>query len=370
MSNRNVAGNVLIAAWVLALSGVAAAQPSPGETAAATQPKAGGAGAAQRERAAKLEEALKPLIAEAVDLDKIEKPKAPAVFSRPHPALRGFGPDMAMDCLNRMMQPFVGGQGAEYRDSYIRWHLMWVVKQASQDDRRRMGSRLVQLINMMPPALNIPGREWLRYEPPEIASRYHSLINSGNIVTGYPPFQRVVGPPESYKYMDADKVAKIKANLEEAETLKGKFKAIVDADAQAFNGRVSNLNYVIRQYRGELIYSLLLTGDPEMARRVATEIERQARAKSGVALDLLAYVYLACFEGALDLYDKDTLKAMSQTIKGAAIAMDGYTSYGGQTRNFADYAFHLIYMLEDGGGFIKPHESQSEEYRRRNASSP
>jgi hypothetical protein len=350
---------------VLWLSAAALAQPAaPAPAPVTPDPAAPAAKPAPvvnpgNDRAAKLHKAVEQLLAESRALDKFEKDKAKVVplnFSRPHPLLKDMGPEYAIDALQRMLQPMNTGPGAEFRDAYVRWHLMWVAKKASDADRAETGSRLMQLVKKMPGDLNVQGKQVYRHEPEEIYAKYVGLANSGNTVVGYKPFERYIGPPESYKYFDAAKVAQVKANLEEAAKLKDKFKTIVDEDAAQWNQRVNFLNYIVRQYRGELIYALLLTGDPEMARTVMGEVDRLARAKNGVAFDLLAYFYLAAFDGAMSHYDQNVLVELSKKLEATARATEGYVSYGGAQRNFADYAFHLIYMLQDGGGFIEAKE--------------
>ena len=71
-------------------------------------------------------------------------------------------------------------------------------------------------------------------------------------------------------------------------------------------------------------------------------IDVRARSKDPIAFDLLAYFYLAAFDGALNLYDQRVLDELSDKLKSAAKANEGYVKYGGVDRNFADYAFHMI----------------------------
>jgi hypothetical protein len=316
----------------------------------------------RKEQAAMLEKALEQLKAEAEALDKFEDTAPKLIFTRPHPAIAQWGADMAVPCLDRMMaKPLTReAKGSDYRDTYIRWHLMWVVKKASQEERERTGPRLVKLIKALPDGLSAPGKEEYRYEPHDAWNKYVNLVHSGDVVVGYPPFQQVLNAPASYPHLSPEKVAEVKKNLEEAEAMKNSnaFKIITDPNAIKWNARVRELNYLVRQYRGELIYSLLLTGDPEMAKLVMSEIDRQASIKSGTAFDLMAFVYLAAFDGALNLYEQKTLTELSAKLEASARRMEGYMNYSGVPRNFADYAFHMIYMLRDGGGFIDPKEAE------------
>lgn len=323
------------------------AQTAPAST-PAPAPAPGGkpapAGSSAAAAASPLDRAVLELQKEAQDLDNYEKPDAPALFRRPHPAVSTIGGESTNEVLDRMLQPFTGN---EYRDTYIRWHLLNVLTRTSQAERRPIGPKLLQLLQKMPGAISGKERQTHYYEPPEIASKYFSLINSGNVVVGYPPFQRELAPPESYKEMDPERIARVKANLAEAALLRDKFKTIRDEKAVKWNERIRQVNYIIRLYRGELIYALLQTGDPEMLKAVFSEIEKQARAKNGVTFDLMAYVYLAAFDGVLDLYPGPVLMECSRKLESMAKVFEGYTRYGGMDRNFAEYAFHMIYMLRE-----------------------
>lgn len=325
------------------------------------------------DNAARLRVAIEQLVLEAKDLDNLETPKNLPKFSRPHPALKTFDADMVQDTLNRMLQPFTGN---EYRDTYIRWHLMWAVKKVNESQRRDSAHKLVELFRMMPGGLNVAYKSEAHWEPLEIYQKYQAMVGgapSASVVVGYPPFQRVVGPPESFKYLPADAPAKHKLAVEEYtkrvekanELYGGKFKYVRHEGAIAFNHRLTAMTEIMRHYRGELIYAIITAGDPETGKLIMSEIARFAREKNGIAFDLLTYVYLATFDGALNRYDQPTLDKMSQILEQGARAAEGYTSYGGQPRNFADSAFHLIEMLKDGGGFIEPERAANVPRSRR-----
>jgi hypothetical protein len=315
-----------------------------------------------RQRQARLAAAVEHLKKEANDMDDFDKVTDPPYFQRPHPALAQWNPDMALDTLRRMTQPFTGN---EYRDTYIRWHLMEVIKHGTQEDKEEMGKALIKLISIMPDELHAVEKPDHRFEPPDIAARFHSLWNSQVRTIGYPPFQRQVVAPEVYKYVSADEAAQIQKNLAEAETLRDKFKTIIDIGARQWNERIRQINWFIRQYRGELIYAVLQTGDPEMFKLVMATIDRHARRKSGIAMDLLTYMYLAAFDGVLNLYTPEVLLEGSKQLEASARAMEGFQNYGGYVRNFGDYAFHMIYILRDGGGFVDIKEVQNMPTRKR-----
>lgn len=303
------------------------------------------------QRAEQLAKAVQTLTAEANELDVLAEPKHRPVFKRPHPALQGWDSTMAPLVLKRMLGDFTHNP---YRDVYIRWHLTWVLKQATQAQKRHMTDDLVTLIKMLPGKLKVKFHPERRYVPQKIASRYFQLIHTGRIMVGYPPFQHPVSAPESYKYMSAAEAARVKANIAEAKKLRSQFKTIVDRDATAFNQRLRRMRYICRSYRGELIYLLLQTGDPKAASLVVDEIDRQARQKSPIAFDLMAYMYLAAFDHVLDLYDARTLTALGHKLEATARATNDFIDDHNRKRNFADYAFHMVMMLERGSGLIQP----------------
>lgn len=298
---------------------------------------------AQVETDKRIADAVATLIKEANALETVSEGVTPR-FTRPHPAMSTWGSEMALPVLSRMNQPLTGN---DYRDTYIRWHLMWVVKKVDDADRSQMSQRLVRLVKEMPGPLNIKGRREVTHEPVEAYQAWHKAYYSLRIVKGYPPFQQYVNPPESLKELGGDAPAR----WAEAQRLRGTFKTIVDKDAVTFNRLVRQMNWIIRQYRGELIYSMMQTGDPAMFRLIFSEIDKRARAKDGIAFDLMAYLYLAAFDGLMELYEPSLLTELSQQLEKTARGSDEYVDYAKRKRNFGDYAFHMIYMLRDGASF-------------------
>jgi hypothetical protein len=165
---------------------------------------------ARAERIARIEVVAKELMKEANELDNFDNAAAQAVFTRPHPAVSTLRSEYALDILDRMAKPFTGN---EFRDTYIRWHFMFVVKNAPQEEKEKMGERLVALIKTSPGAIEAEERREWYWDPEEIGRKWWELQSSGHRVVGYPPFQREVWPPESYAYMTGDEKAQVEANL-------------------------------------------------------------------------------------------------------------------------------------------------------------
>lgn len=251
--------------------------------------------------------------------------------------------------VKRMVRDFTGN---EYRDTYIRWHLVSVLEEkAKQSDLRKMGPDLVKLVNNMPGPIKVPLKPTHKDVPPEIARRYHQLMGQTYVwqTSGYPPFVKRsrIGPPKSFDLMPASRRAKAKKAYEEALALRGQWKRIHDREASRFNARIRKMNWVIRQYRGELIYLVLRTGDPKMLKVVTNAIEKHARQQNGIAFDLMAFMYRAAFDGVLEMYDGEDLAKVSKELERVARGKEEYLKWGGRERNFADYAFHMVHILRE-----------------------
>lgn len=328
-----------VVVWQHRVFGVEAA----GEAARTADNAAEQRGAANK----KMHKAAEELKREAIEVGRYdEEIDVQPHFSRPHPALSGFGPESVDEVLGRMLKPFTGNA---YEDTYVRWHMMHVVMEANEADRRKIGKQLVRLIKQMPGPLDVSFRREWAWVPERIGSSWYHLFNSLRVVTGYPPYERRYDPPHSFDHMDADTRAWAEERWKKALELKEQFETVYDDDAIAFNKRVRKVNWIVRQYRGELIYALFFTGDPEMARLIITAIQEHAPKNNGIALDLLSFWYLAAFDGALELYEPDLLEELSQKLERIARGNDLWYEYQHRQRNFADYAFHMVTMLRQAG---------------------
>lgn len=325
-----------------------------------------------------LDTAVEKLLAEAKALDELEEPTNPPVFERPHPAVEGISGEHAAAVLDRMSEKFTGN---EYRDAYIRWHLMEVVKKADEavgGALRREAPRIIKLINAMPGPLQLPLLPEWRDEPEAISRQWHQLLGQTRTVVGYPPFERVFYAEEALPHMDPERRATMPPILKELQRLRPMWKRVTDPKAITRNDRISRVNWVVRQYRGELIYALLLTGDPSVPPRAVEAVGRAVQKKDRAAFDILSFFYLAAFNGVLDRYEADTLRAAGQSLESIARSAEGYALYRDgefevpqwaprRERNFADYAFHMVHLLKEGparyvgrtaaGSYVEPPES-------------
>ncbi len=137
---------------------------------------------------ATVREATAALTAEAKQLDKLIADTDPQPkFERLHPKLKGLSGDAAPVALEAMGERFTGNP---YRDTYVRWHLMHVVRKAGPGGLRGEGEKLVTLIQAMPGALKKKLKRYRIWRPKEIASQYFKRRRQTRTIVGYPPFER------------------------------------------------------------------------------------------------------------------------------------------------------------------------------------
>lgn len=313
-----------------------------------------------------LDKAIETLTAEAKDLLEFEEEtKTRQYFSRPHPALKQFDAVAAEDILGRMNGRFTG---KEVEDSYVRWHLMWLYEKKPLENRFNDGRDLVQLQRRVtdPEPFNVPDREEYAYEPRDLWAKYRALMSgpgTPQIVVGYPPFQRIISGQAALSQMSAERqaayakaVAQAEINRKLAAEIFPKLKRVDFPKNVEFNKRIrrvrdrlNHVRHIIRIYRGELMYALIKTGNPDMLDRVGDEIEHALKTQPRAAFDITSFIYLAAFDGVLDLYEADDLARFGKSLERVARQYKTYTDYGPPyPRNFADYAFTAVESMQLG----------------------
>ena len=293
----------------------------------------------------KMDEAVDALIADAKAITDIES-KATPHFTRPHPAVADWGAEMALPAAIRMRDKFTDKL---YRDTYIRWHLLWVVRKAAESDSRKIVPLLAQLTDSLPGDLRLSRKALYRNEPQAAYQKWAALYSPLRLVVGYPPFQTSVEPPASLELMKPKRRAEAKKLWEQCQELRSTFKTIPNKGAPAYNERVGQANQILRDYQGELIRELVRSGDPQMLQRVMRLIDKHARQESIVGFDLLTYLYLAAFDGELQQYDAQALREAGTQLARTAKATKGdWVPFAYSQRSFSDYAFHMVMSLEAG----------------------
>ena len=282
---------------------------------------------------------VEQLIAEAKELDKWkEAVKVSPHLGRPHPALAGLGADDVDRVLARMTGTFTGNI---YRDTYIRWHLLHVVYHAPYEKLRGRTRKFVDLLDKVPPSVRASERS--QWEPHDVWQRWHGLYHSVNATTGYPPYQQTIYGPAALPLLPEAQREAAKQRLAAAEKLRGKWR--VNPHVERYNQRVRWFNHTVREYRGELIQCMVRTGDAKALEMIINSVDKNIRGQSMIGFDLISYVYQAAFEGSLSQYDQEVLEKFRKALESVARREERYEAYGGLKRNFADFAFHLVYML-------------------------
>lgn len=324
---------VAMMAGVLALSYDAAGQVArPGQT--------------DPQVKARVDRALEQLLAEARDLEKTDASARKPSFTRPHPALRDWGADMAPAAIEAIGDKLTGN---DYLDAYVRWHLLAVAAQSKDLDPSRVTGTLEARLKALPEKLAAPYKDYARIEPEDVHREWYRLYTTElRITVGYPPFQKYVDPPESLELMEPARRAEAQKIWTRVQQLRQQWKITYDQKAIDYNERVGQLNHIARQYAGELAYQLLRAGEPQGLAAVTTAIGRHARTLTG--FDLLNYMYNAWFDGHLGQYSAKDLAAAGRELETAARAVEKeWVRQGNYTqRNFAEYAFHMVESLKAG----------------------
>ena len=314
------------------------------------------------------------LIAEAEVIDKYRKTEEIEVsptFERPHRTLEDVSTRRAPEILERMAAAFTGNK---YRDTYIRWHLLWLLKRTEPGALREGSQHLAELVRNMPSPFKAEFKK-VRHEVPKelwreadrLRPKFH--VDRRKRVTvqkGVPPFGgkrtvwrgKRVGPPKVFEILEGAKLERAKRAYERYQQIKPKLRIEVDEAARRYNERIRDMNFVVRRYRGELIYALLQTGDPRMLELVSTTIADRVDRDDLVAFDLLTYMYKAAFEGVLArAYSESDFRKSAEILNRAAGKSDAYKEYRVGTytlnqtkrrqRNFADYAFHIVRLMRN-----------------------
>ena len=326
---------------------------------------------ANREALAKV---VDQLVAEANELNVVDRePEHKAHFKRPHPIVETIRKsDMALAALERMNGSFTG---KDVLDLYIRWHMMPIFKTATDEDNKASGRQIIELIKKLspdPPEGVVPYKQVWHYEPPELKHDRDRLWHSIRVSVGYPPYRRTVHGAGAIKHLKGAEKAAAEKKLQQIAAMDAKITKIQDPEAAEFNNQIRRKNERIwrlrdayREYRGEIIYALVRTGDPRMLDLIGKEIARLVKSKSPFALDLLGYLYRAGFDGVLDRYSSEDLAKFGENLKTVARSADAWVTFSyryhhhtyRQHRNFADYSYHLILTLTQHEKFSKELEA-------------
>jgi len=325
--------------------------------------------AAQSDAEAALDQFLATLRAEAAGVADFELAAAAPKFIRdyPHPNLPKLDPAAAGPAALKRMSGALTGNA--YGDAYVRWHLQPLVNDYLEQafkvwlttgehtlapDARQ---KLADFYKTIPADSDKPWREESWYEPRELEQQMVQLRTTTRVRIGVPPFERYVYEEEAVEHASPARRREIEAAAAKIKEMRSKLKLVKDAKAQQANMRQRETNKMLRDYRGQLLYALLQTGDAAALTMVGDEINKQARAKQYIAIELMKYLYRALYDGYLLLYDARALASLRSSLVATARTADAPAIYlVGEDRpdawvqpqhyNFADLAFHLIRVLD------------------------
>ncbi|MHC4994728.1 MAG: hypothetical protein ACYTGQ_06690 [Planctomycetota bacterium] len=312
------------------------------------------------EQSQEIGDAIAQLTREAKELGDVKDPDVPPRFSRPHPKLNAIKVDVTDGIMARIDKSFVG---KDYNDTYVRWHLLKPLRDAPNESLAPYRKKIYDLMVKLPPRLRVERMDENTYEPMDVRREWLRLRSQTMIVVGFPPFEERYWGREALRHASPAQKRKIEPLVKKMESLN--FKTVRNQEAVRFNNRVSRVNWITRQYRGELVYVYLKTGDPAALDRVVKEIGSRVSRKDRAAFDLMSFTYQAAFNGVLSQYPRATLEKAGRDLEKIARSAEGYQLYEtgedkknqprwwrNRMRNFADYSFHLVNMLQDGSASL------------------
>ncbi|HEX8916844.1 MAG TPA: DUF4159 domain-containing protein, partial [Humisphaera sp.] len=315
-----------------------------------------------------VDSAVATLVAEA-NACFVEEATRQITIVRPHPAVAKMVPQQAGAVLRAMAGKLTGDA---LKDAYVRYHLMDVVNRALDASPESLVGLLMPLCNDVPGDTKVELKPWHTYDPPDVGMRWHKLYHSTAVTVGFPPFQRTLWAPESLPYMDPQARAKAEAAWAEAQTLKGKFREVEAPKNHTYNWRQIWMNWVVRQYRGELVYAMVAQGDAKAFDMIVDGVVHAAATDPVRASDFASFLNAAFFNGFLGKYDKPALKRAAMKLRAAAVASEaaardaynrsrpvkganvpgptvsvGWVNGGGRWRQVPESLFTVVYAIEN-----------------------
>ncbi|MEZ6190117.1 MAG: DUF4159 domain-containing protein [Phycisphaerales bacterium] len=317
----------------------------------------------------RIDAAFEQLINEARDLETIKNPEHRMVDSRPHRSVLTLSADDGPAVLERMAGKLAGD---EYGDAYIRWHLMPCIKDwlharaigAADGTPVPLSSESVgalrDLFKDMP--AEMPARYISPYneEGQAINKRLASLRSQTRITVGTPPFDKTYSGRAALPHMTPAARKRAEPLVAEIERLEEQVKQMRDRDILLVNERYLDVSKAMREYRCDLTYAMIQSGDDKALDTVADAIAGLIRQHQRAGFDLTQAVYRAMRDGYLALYDDRALASLRARITRATAGARGYEKYNAgdeplpytvkpEMRSYAEYAAHLTDMLGDPG---------------------
>lgn len=313
--------------------------------------------------------AFDQLLAEAGDLGTVKNPEHRMVDKRPHRVVLTLGVEDGPAVLGRMAGKLTGD---EYADAYTRWHLMpcikdWLHARATDATDGRPEPLPPDLIKALRDLFkDMPAEMETRYVSPyndagqAINKRLASLRSQTRIKVGVPPFEKTYSGRAALPHMTPAARKRAEPIVEEIERLQDQVKQMQDRDVERVNERYREVAKAMREYRYDLTYAMVQSGEDKALDTVADAIAGLIRQRQRAGFDLTQAVYHAMRDGYLSRYDDRALASLRSRISRAAAGARGYENYnrGGEPvpatvkpemRSYGEYAAHLVDMLGDPG---------------------
>ncbi len=294
-----------------------------------------------------LDKVLSTLTTESASLFNWKQEGPQPIFTRPHPALAKLVSSQASDIAQRMNGKLTGDL---LRDTYIRWHLMVPLLDCDASDAKASAAELLKALRTVPDyeRSKPPFRKMPTWDDPVLAGKHTELYYKTIVTVGYPPFQRTIGPPESFKYMTpqqkriADEAIELQKRLPQPKMVGG------DKDAAPWNERASYVCKCLAQYRLDMLYALARSGVEKDLDTVANDVLARAKRDPGGALVSVVALDAALRDGSLSRYSEEKLRSVAGVLRKAAASNPDNLTYLTRNTTLPNAVLHLVISIESG----------------------
>ena len=317
--------------------------------------------------ASRVDAAFTQLVNEANDLGTIKSPEHRAVFSRPHRVIDSLQPEDGAIVIPRLAEKLTGDP---YGDTYIRWHCMPLVQayfqalviQADGSEPhplpREVTNALRDLFKHLPPEAKARYVSPYTDEGKEINAKIARLRAQTRITVGVPPFEKTYSGRAALPHMTPAARKKAEPIVEQIERLQDQVKQMRDRDIDRVNERYRDVTKAFREYRFDLAYAMVQSGDDALLNDLTAGITGLIRQRQRAGLDLTQALYKAMRDGYLGQYDDRTLTGLRARLSKAAASARPYEPYQRgdepvprdvkpEMRSFAQYVAHMLDLLQD-----------------------
>lgn len=315
----------------------------------------------------RIDTAFEQLIAEAGELGSIKTPEHRAVFSRPHRVARELEPGDGEAVLRRLDGKL---SGDPYGDVYVRWHLMpavqdWLAQRAIQAEGGTPDPlpadvlrTLRSLFKSMPAEAGSKWQNPYSEEGKKLNARITALRSQTRVTVGVPPFEKTYSGRAALPHMTEQARRKAEPKVKELESLENRRKQMRDRNIDVVNERYSDVNKAFREYRSDLAYAMIQTGNDQALNEVGSAIGALVRKRQRAGLDLMQSAYRAMHDGYMGQYNDRALATFRGRLSKAASGARKYERYNRgpepvprdvkpNMRSFAAYSAHMLGLLED-----------------------